>query len=198
MVEIVTKPDFSTTEEVVEFLKELQRMVRFNGIADADMEKGQMRCDVNISLRKSEKDSLGTRVEVKNINSFGMIKRAIEHEQARQEKLYEAGETFTQQTRGRDDAKGESYLMRSKEEALDYRYFPEPDLPVLKIDEKMTTRLNAQAIVIPHDIIKQFKEKYGFNKEYINALISDKEVLDYFMIFMDKKIEPKLVAKRIA
>ena len=89
LVEIVTKPDFTTTEEVVEFLKELQRMVRFNDIADADMEKGQMRVDVNISIRKSEQDPLGTRVEVKNINSFGMIKRAIEHEQARQEKSYE-------------------------------------------------------------------------------------------------------------
>ena len=85
----MTKPDFSTTEEVVEFLKELQRIVRFNDIADADMEKGQMRVDVNVSVRKSEKDKLGTRVEVKNINSFGMIKRAIEHEQTRQEKLYE-------------------------------------------------------------------------------------------------------------
>jgi aspartyl-tRNA(Asn)/glutamyl-tRNA(Gln) amidotransferase subunit B len=179
LVEIVTLPDFTTTEEVVEFLKELQRMVRFNDIADADLEKGQMRVDVNISIRKSEKDPLGTRVEVKNINSFGMIKRAIEHEQARQEKLYEAGEIFTQQTRGRDDTKGESYLMRSKEDALDYRYFPEPDLPPLKLSNQTIEQLNNSTIIIPHNIIKQFKE-YGFNKEYINALISDKEILDYF------------------
>lgn len=180
LVEIVTLPDFRSSEEVIEFLKELQRMVRFNDIADADLEKGQMRVDVNISLRKSEKDPFGTRVEVKNINSFGMIKRAIEHEQTRQEKIYESGETFTQQTRGRDDAKNESYLMRSKEDALDYRYFPEPDLPPLKIQDETKKRLNEQAIVIPHEIIKQFNN-YGFNKEYINALISDKKILDYFI-----------------
>ncbi len=197
LVEIVTLPDFRSAEQVVEFLKELQRIVRYNDIADADLEKGQMRVDVNISLRKSETDPFGTRAEIKNINSFGMIKRAIEHEQARQEKLYEAGETFSQQTRGRDDTKGESYLMRSKEDALDYRYFPEPDLPPLKIDDVRRTRLQEQAITIPHTIIKQFKD-YGFNKEYINALISDKDILDYFMGFVNKNIEPKLIVKRIA
>ena len=140
-------------------------MVRYNDIADADLEKGQMRVDVNISLRKSETDAFGTRVEVKNINSFGMIKRAIEHEQARQEKIYEAGEIFMQQTRGWDDSKGESYLMRSKEEALDYRYFPEPDLPPLMISDEMIEWLNNQTIIIPHSIIKEMKEIYGFNKE---------------------------------
>lgn len=207
LVEIVTLPDFRTAEEVIEFLKELQRIVRFNNIADADLEKGQMRVDVNISLRNSEEDSFGTRVEVKNINSFGMIKRAIEHEQTRQEKIYEAGETFSQQTRGRDDTKGESYLMRSKEDALDYRYFPEPDLPPLKIQEQTKTRLNEQVIVLPHDIIKQFKT-YGFNKEYINALISDKEILDYFTTILSSFTKEgnqengggfeKLIVKRIA
>ncbi|MFA6256255.1 MAG: Asp-tRNA(Asn)/Glu-tRNA(Gln) amidotransferase subunit GatB [Candidatus Absconditabacterales bacterium] len=212
LVEIVTKPDFSTTEEVIEFLKELQRIVRFNDIADADLEKGQMRVDVNISLRKSESDPLGTRVEVKNINSFGMIKRAIEHERIRQEKIYETEKIFTQQTRGRNDVKGESYLMRSKEDALDYRYFPEPDLPPLKIDKKRMERLNGKEITIPHHIIKKLKEEYGFNKEYINALIGDKEVLDYFFTILShcekgsdntsrisgEAILGKLIVKRIA
>ncbi|MFA7717316.1 MAG: Asp-tRNA(Asn)/Glu-tRNA(Gln) amidotransferase subunit GatB [Candidatus Absconditabacterales bacterium] len=202
LVEIVTGPDFASTDEVIEFLKELQRIMRYNDLSDADLEKGQMRCDVNISVRKDEKDQLGTRVEVKNINSFGMIKRAIEHEQIRQEKLYETGELFTQQTRGRDDVKGESYLMRSKEDALDYRYFPEPDLPPLEISDKTTKRLNEQTISIPYDIIKVMKDEYGFNKEYINALISDKEVLDYFMETLrhcegNEAILSKLVAKRI-
>lgn len=196
LVEIVTLPDFRSSEEVIEFLKELQRIVRFNNIADADLEKGQMRCDVNISVRNSEKDPYGTRVEVKNINSFWMIKRAIEHEQARQEALYAAGETFDQQTRGRDDAKGESYLMRSKEDALDYRYFPEPDLPELHLDNEMMKRLEKQEIVHPNEIIKTMKETYGFNKEYINALIGDYEVLNYFLEI--KEFDPKLTAKRIS
>jgi len=181
LVEIVTLPDFRTTEEVVEFLKELQRMVRFNDIADADLEKWQMRVDVNISVRNSENDPYGTRVEVKNINSFGMIKRAIEHEQARQEALYAKGELFSQQTRWRDDTKGESYLMRSKEDALDYRYFPEPDLPELQLNNETLKQLNNSTIIIPHEIIKQFQQDYGFNKEYINAIISDKEILNYFL-----------------
>ncbi len=215
LVEIVTKPDFTTTEEVVEFLKELQRIVRFNDIADADLEKWQMRVDVNISVRNSEKDPLWTRVEVKNINSFGMIKRAIEHEQARQEALYAKGEAFEQQTRGRDDTKGESYLMRSKEDALDYRYFPEPDLPELRLNDETLKRLNEKKIVIPHEIIKQFKQDYGFNKEYINAIISDKEILNYFLeletLFATKGnpaklgkegnegwLKQKLIAKRIS
>ena len=143
LVEIVTNPDFTSTDEVVEFLKELQRLMRYNDISSADMEKGQMRCDVNISVRKNSSDPLGTRAEIKNINSFGMVKRAIEHEQARQEAIYEKGETFSQQTRGRDDAKGESYLMRSKEDALDYRFFPEPDLPPLHISKETIERLNS-------------------------------------------------------
>lgn len=197
LVEIVTLPDFRSTEEVVEFLKELQRIVRYNDIADADLEKGQMRVDVNISLRKSEKDPFGTRAEIKNINSFGMIKRAIEQEQIRQEKIYEAGETFSQQTRGRDDTKGESYLMRSKEDALDYRYFPEPDLPPVEITDERYKRLEQQVITIPHEIIKKFKEVYGFNKEYINALISDKDTLDYFLYFINKWFDAKTTAKWI-
>ena len=205
LVEIVTLPDFNTTEEAIEFLKELQRIVRFNDISDADLEKGQMRVDVNISLRKSEKDPLGTRVEVKNINSFGMIKRAIENEQARQQEIYEKWETFSQQTRWRDDSKGESYLMRSKEDTLDYRYFPEPDLPPLKLSNELLEQIKNTATIIPHNIIKTFKEKYWFNKEYINALISDKVILDYFNAIVWSWTEKKdindfakLVAKRIA
>lgn len=196
LIEIVTNPDFSSAEEVIEFLKELQRIVRFNDLSDADLEKGQMRVDVNISVRNSEKDPFGTRVEMKNMNSFSAIKRAIEHEYTRQVALYEKWEKFGQQTRGRDDTKGESYLMRSKEDALDYRYFPEPDLPPLQINEETFKRLDEQTIVIPHEIIKKMKEEYGFNKEYINALISDKETLDYFLTL--DNFDPKLTAKRIA
>lgn len=214
LVEIVTLPDFKSAEEVIEFLKELQRIVRFNDIADADLEKGQMRCDVNISLRDTENDPYGTRVEMKNINSFGMIKRAIEHEQTRQEALYARWESFEQQTRGRDDSKGESYLMRSKEEALDYRYFPEPDLPQLKLEKETFERLDKQETIIPHNIIKTMKEDYDFNKEYINALISDKDILNYFMEIQNhiksseeiiwnhqeksSEIMNKLIAKRIS
>lgn len=154
-----------------------------------------MRVDVNISVRKNESDPLGTRVEVKNINSFGAIRRAIDSEYARQTQLYEKGKTFTQETRGWDDEKGSSYLMRSKEDALDYRYFPEPDLPPLVIDDVKMKWLDAQALEIPHDVIKKMKEEYGFNKEYINALIGDKEMLDYFITCVKEGFDAKISAK---
>lgn len=205
LVEIVTGPDFTNEEEVVEFLKELQRIVRYNNISDADMDKWQMRVDVNISLREKETDPLGTRVEMKNINSFGMIKRAIQHEYARQEKMIKNGEKFWQQTRMRNDGEWKSKMMRSKEDALDYRYFPEPDMPTLVLDDEILKWLDEQELIIPHNNIKTFKEKYGFNKEYINALIWEQSTLDCFMDILsssnevkDINIYAKTVAKRIA
>jgi len=207
LIEIVTWPDFNYVNEVIEFLKELQRLARYNDLSDADMEKWQMRVDVNISVRKSESDPLWTRVEVKNINSFWAIKRAIDHEYTRQTELYEKWKKFDQQTRWWDDMKGESYLMRSKEDALDYRYFPEPDLPPLVLSKEMLKRLDNQQVEIPYDIIKKFKSEYWFNKEYINALISDKDILDYFLEIQkytharDKKEEiefANLIVKRIS
>lgn len=205
LVEIVTKPDFTSSDEVVEFLKELQRIVRYNDIADADMEKWQMRCDVNISIRKSEADPYWTRAELKNMNSFSAIKRAIQNEYDRQLALYNKWEKFDQQTRGWDDAKWESYLMRSKEDALDYRYFPEPDMPPLVLNNSILNRLEGQKLEIPYQIIKEFKEKFWFHKEYINAIIADKEILDYFLEILshcekhsDETILAKLIAKRIS
>ncbi len=206
LVEIVTLPDFTSADEVVEFLKELQRIVRYNDIADADLEKWQMRCDVNISVRAKESDSYGTRVEVKNMNSFAAIKRAIQYEYDRQSDLFNKWEKFDQQTRWRDDAKWESYLMRSKEDALDYRYFPEPDLPPLVLDNETLQQLNNETLEIPYQIIKKFKTEFWFHKEYINAIISDKEILDYFLDIYNhltsssqsSDIISKLIAKRIS
>ncbi len=196
LIEVVTGPDFHTDSEVVEFLKELQRIAKYNDISDADLEKGQMRVDVNISISKDE--NLWTRVELKNINSFGMIKRAINHEYKRQVEILEAGDILEMQTRWRDDMKWESYLMRSKETALDYRYFPEPDMPVLKLDDEILEKLENKELVIPHNIIKKFKEEYWFHKEYINSLISEKEVLEYFFECVEDWIDPKTVAKWIS
>lgn len=154
-----------------------------------------MRVDVNISIRPDNSAPLGTRVELKNINSFGAVRRAIEIEYARQVALYDAGESFEQQTRGRDDAKSESYLMRKKSDNLDYRYFPEPDMPSLALTTKDFARLDNQKIETPHHIIRTCKEQYGFNKEYINALIGDKAVLDYFLACVVDGAQPKTIAK---
>lgn len=195
LVEVVTGPDFTCADQVVAFLKEFQRIVKYNNISDADMEKGQMRVDVNISIAPKGSTQLGTRVELKNINSFTAIKKAIEHEQARQEHLLESGGIVEQETRRRDDIAKQSYLMRSKDDALDYRYFPEPDMPPISVNKKHLEQANTPTLVIPYDSISQMKESYGFHKEYINALLVDQSVLEYFYSMADRGHEPRLIAK---
>lgn len=196
LIEIVTKPEFHTAEQVGAFLKELQRIARYNDISDADMEKGQMRVDVNISISKDS--TRGIRNEIKNMNSISAIMRAIEHEYNRQVAVVDAGGTIEQATRRRDDIAGESFVMRSKEDALDYRYFPEPDLPPLHLDRATLDDLEAMPLHIPSLIIKRFREEFWFHKEYINALINDKETLDYFLACLDDGCDPKETVKWIA
>ena len=195
LVEIVTFPDFRSDEEVVEFLKELQRIVRFNNVSYADLEKWQMRCDVNISLREKWVEKLWTRAELKNMNSFSAIKRAINHEYKRQEKLLKAWKTIDQETRGWNDVKGNSYTMRSKEDALDYRYFPEPDLPVLRLKKDFIEEQKKYIQESPFSRSKRYKEKYNFNKEFITPLISSKTMSDYFENLVKDEINPKLAGK---
>ena len=198
LIEIVTWPDFSNDDEVVEFLKELQRIVRYNNISNADMEKWQMRVDVNISIRKNESDPLWTRVELKNINSFWMIKRAILHEYNRQKTLLEKWEKVWQETRMRNDTEWISKMMRSKEDALDYRYFPEPDIPTLQLNDEILKNLDNEKLIIPHNIIKKFKQEYWFHKEYINALIGDFDTLLIFSELKEQWLDPKNIAKWIS
>lgn len=190
LIEVVTNPDFHTPEEVIEFLKELQRIVKWNNIWYADLEKWQMRVDVNLSISKT--DQLWTRVEIKNMNSFSAIRRAIQYEFDRQSSLLDQWQVVDQTTVWRDDVKGETYVMRSKEDSVDYRYFPEPDLPSTDISQLV---INDQ-IIKPFDTIQKMVEQW-FNKEYINTLIGLKEVLDYYTACTNAWCEPKLAAKRI-
>lgn len=198
LIEIVTWPDFDSAEAAVEFAKEIQRIAKRNDISDADMEKGQMRVDVNVSIRPSVDDPFGTRVELKNINSFSAIKRAIDAEVARQIQLKKAGEVLTQETRRRDDLKGVSFAMRSKEDALDYRYFPEPDLPDLVLDQELLDQAEQAQLLIPSEKIRKMKSEYWFHKEFINALIGDLKVLNFFEEMVDLDYDPKMIAKWIA
>lgn len=217
LVEIVTEPHFHTKEDVGAFLKELQRIARYNDISDADMEKGQMRVDVNISIAKQETTNnkqqvtepwslqpdawsrkLWTRNEIKNMNSISAIMRAIDHEYARQIAVLASWGQIEQATRRRDDMAGESFVMRSKEDALDYRYFPEPDLPPLHLEREIIDTIESTLLHIPAQIIKRCRDEFEFNKEYINALINDKETLDYFLACLDDGCDPKETVKRIA
>jgi len=197
LVEIVTYPDFRSDEEVIEFLKELQRLVRYNNIWDADLEKWQMRCDVNVSIREKGMTELWNRVELKNMNSFSAIRRAIAHEKKRQIKIVEAGKPtdINQETRGRNDIKGISYTMRSKEEALDYRYFPEPDLPPLEIKRELVDEIRQQLVDSPFRRAEKYKEKYWFHKEFITPLIQDRLISDYFERLVGEEVKPKTAVK---
>ena len=194
LLEIVTNPDFSSGDEAVEFAKEIQRLAKWNDLWDADLEKWQMRVDVNVSIRKNENDPLWTRVELKNINTFSAIKRAIEVESKRQWDLISNWGTVSQETRRRADDENTSYMMRNKEDAIDYRYFPEPDMPTLKLTEDDIKRYDQIQIDRPFDYITKCKE-FWFNKEYINALLLDKSLFDFFFWMINEWFEPKTVAK---
>ena len=196
LLEIVTDPDFTSAEEAVEFAKEIQRLAKWNNLWDADLEKWQMRVDVNISIRKSESDPLWTKVELKNINTFSAIKRAIEAESQRQRDLISNWQSVSQETRRRADDENTSYMMRSKEDAVDYRYFPEPDMPKLQLSETDLKEFNDINIDRPYDYIEKCKW-FWFNKEYINALLLDKSLFDFFFDMVNEWFEPKTVAKRM-
>ena len=192
LVEIVTWPDFHTHEEVVEFLKELQRLIKWNNIWSADLDKGQMRVDVNVSISPDE--TLWTRVEIKNINTFASIRNAINYEVSRQTELLEKWEKVMQETRRRNDPTGMTIGMRSKEDAHDYRYFPEPDILPIHIVNNVDN--DNSLTYIPSSIISQILDRW-FNKEYINWLIQSQDIYIYFRSLVDKWIDAKTAAKWI-
>jgi len=191
LVEVVTAPDFHSADEVTDFLKELQRIVKWNNIAYADLEKGQMRVDVNLSV--SDTDQLGTRVEIKNMNSFAAIRRAIDYQYHQQVELLAQNKVVEQMTVWRDDAKGQTYVMRSKADSMDYRYFPEPDLPMLDVSGTIAN-VQKEVMIIPSQKIQEMVNAW-FHKEYINALINDDTILHYYNQVINQTIQPSLAAK---
>ncbi len=134
LMEIVSEPDIASPEEAFAYLTVLQQVMVYGGVSDADMEKGQLRCDVNVSVRRADTDKWGTKIELKNLNSISGVRRALAFEIPRQIEVLEAGGTLDQETRRWDDARGETVLMRIKESAHDYRYFPDPDLLPVKTE----------------------------------------------------------------
>lgn len=196
LMEIVTEPDFRSKDDVLDYLKELQKVMRFVGASDADMEKGQLRCDVNISLRLFGAHEYGNRVEIKNLNSFQMIGRAIDYEVARQAELYDSGvETIDQETRGWDDEKGESYPLRSKEDAMDYRYFPEPDLPPLHLTAEYIAERDISEL--PIDRRQKYLNEWGLLPDDSRILSSERAMSDFFEKTVALTNEPKKCASLI-
>ncbi|MBI2056532.1 MAG: Asp-tRNA(Asn)/Glu-tRNA(Gln) amidotransferase subunit GatB [Candidatus Sungbacteria bacterium] len=180
LMELVTEPDFRTGEEVKEFGEALRAILRSIGASDANMEKGQMRVEVNISLRKIGEEKFGTKVEIKNINSFKFAKDAVEYEAKRQSALLERGEKIVQETRGWNEFKQETFSQRIKEEAHDYRYLPEPDLPPLSISREFVETLRRELPELPAAKRGRFVSLYGLDQEIAVILAGDKPLADYF------------------
>lgn len=199
LVEIVTEPDFSDADDVKAFLEELQVIVRYLGISDADMDKGSMRLEPNISVRVAEKiedrsqktkfELPKYKVEVKNINSFSFVKKAIEFEVKRQIEILEKGETPKQETRGYDDVHGGTYSQRSKEEAQDYRYFPEPDIPPFNFTDAYVDEVKKSLPELPSTLLNRFVKEYGVKPIDAFIITRDKKEADFFeAVVTSKKI----------
>ena len=179
LMEIVSEPDLRSPNEAAEYVKKLRSILRYIGSCDGNMEKGNLRADVNVSVRKKNSE-LGTRCEIKNVNSIKFIQQAIEFEANRQVELLESGKEINQETRLFDPQKGETRSMRSKEESHDYRYFPDPDLPPLKIEKELIERLKEEMPELPDKKKKRFMEEYRIKEYDASILVSEKDTADFF------------------
>ena len=177
LLEIVSEPDFRSADEVVEYLEKLRAILQFTGVSDCKMQEGSLRADVNLSVRPKGQKEFGTRTEMKNLNSFHAIARAIAYESRRQIDLLEDGEAVVQETRRWDDNKGYSYAMRSKEDAQDYKYFPEPDLPPIEISDARIEEIRESMPELPEQKKQRYREALGL-PEY------DTEILTGSMAFV--------------
>lgn len=199
LVEIVTEPDFKDVVEVREYAKKLQQIFRYIGVSNADMERGDMRLEANISVRPEGTEGLPDyRVELKNINSFRFMVAAIEYEIKRQIEALEKGEKLTQETRGWDEDKKQTYLQRSKEEAHDYRYFPDPDLPALEIDQTKVEELLKGMPELPDMKLLRFISEYGLNNEQARVLVETLKMADYFEEAVKFGVAKNVKSKQIA
>ncbi len=192
LMEIVTYPDIETPEEAYEFLVLLRKTVRYLGVSSGDMEKGALRCDVNISVSKGK--SLGTKVEIKNLNSFRSVRRALEYEIKRQIEVLEKGGTVIQETRHLDEKTGETKPMRTKEELNDYRYFPEPDLPPLVLTKEYIEEIKKKIPELPAEREERFVKEYGITREYAHEICASKSLADYFENAVKLSNKPKEIA----
>ncbi len=180
LVEVVSAPELSSAEEAAEFMRALHRLVRWLEISEADMEKGQLRCDANVSVRMRGEDRLGTRTELKNINSFRYVQHAVENEIVRQIRIVNGGGRVVRETRLWDADRGASAPMRSKEEANDYRYFPDPDLPPLVVDAPLMTGVLRAMPELPVARFDRYVREHGLPPDDARTLISDRALSDYF------------------
>ena len=196
LMEIVTDPDVRTAEQARRYAEELQLLLRSIGASDADMERGQMRVEANVSLRRRGTEAFGTRVEVKNMNSFRSVERAIAFEIERQAAILDAGDSLVQETRGWHEDRAETYRMRVKETSDDYRYFPEPDLPPLHLDPAWLEALRERLPELPGARRERYQDTYGLGAYDAGVLVADPDATRLFeaVLAADPTLDPKQVA----
>ena len=198
LIEIVSEPDMTSADEAVEYLRTIHTLVKYLDICDGNMQEGSFRCDANISLKKSTDTKLGIRAEIKNINSFKFVEQAINYEIERQSEILDSGGEVVQETRLYDPAKNQTRSMRSKEEANDYRYFPDPDLLPVYIDDQDIESIKSTMPELPEEKRIRLMRDYSLSEYDTSVLISDKNLSSYFeSVIKSKKLEPKNVANWI-
>ena len=199
LIEIVSEPDMRTAKEAVAYMKKIHTLVRYLRICDGNMQEGSLRCDANVSVRQVGAGKLGTRAEIKNINSFRYVEKAINFEVARQIEVLEGGGKVVQETRLYDPDRGETRSMRSKEEANDYRYFPDPDLLPVEIDAAFVNELAAQLPELPDQKAQRFASQYGLSPYDALVLTVSTELADFYeQVVRELGGEPKLAANWVA
>ena len=197
LMELVTEPDISSAEEAVEFLTKLRQRLIFAGVAECKMEQGGMRCDVNISVKKKGSKELGERTEMKNLNSFKSVYRAINYEANRQIEVLENGGKIVQETRKWDDNHGKSVSMRKKETSSDYRYFPDPDMLAVEIPREDVENLKKTLPLMPEELKAKYMTEYGLTEYESDILTKEKDLSDYFNETVENFNKPKEVSNWI-
>ena len=197
LIEIVSEPDMRSAEEVIAYLEKLRLMIQYLGASDCKLQEGSMRADVNLSVREAGSNTLGTRTEMKNLNSFKAISRAIQYEARRQIELIEEGKRVVQETRRWDENKDATYAMRSKENAQDYRYFPEPDIPPLELSEEYLERLRAEQPELAEAKRARYQADWGLPVYDTEMITSQKALADFFEEVVALGAEPKQAANWI-
>ena len=197
LIEIVSEPDIASPDEAYEYLTRLKEIILYTGVSDCNMEEGSLRCDANVSIRPRGQTKFGTKTEVKNVNSFRFIRQALEYEIERHEQVIEAGGEIEQETRLYNAAEGKTYGMRSKEQAHDYRYFPEPDLLPLVVDDKWCKEIVAKLPELPEARRARMVTQYGITEYDATTLTSTRTLADQFEQAAAAAKNPKRVANLV-
>ena len=198
LIEIVSEPDMRSAEEAKAYLQKLRAIILYTGVSDCKMNEGSLRCDVNLSIRKKSSDKLGTRTEMKNLNSFQNVVKAIEYEYARQVSVLEEGGEVIQETRRFDMNTGKTSSMRSKENADDYRYFPDPDLVPIVVSPEFLEEIRKSIPVLPDQRKASYQEKYGLTSLAAETLVTRKDIADYFETVAGETEYPLLAANLVS